>query len=231
MDVTCNPDLARGDVVPDGVTFRFHPLAERLFPVVEAAGIGVTFEQIEGGILCDVVEPTPFPMTLTEESGALQFWSWTTTDPTATRVVAGGQGEGTARAFAGSVDSALEADHNDIIEVFRDARDAEDLTVLTSRSNESLIDGTNTSGFSIHLAETEAFQYGKNGLVVGAIVTVSVAGASRTDILREVTMTYDHANGTVVTPIVGDLQDNPDRAIANFLARLKKSVADLKVSK
>lgn len=231
MDVSCNPDLARGDVVPDGITFRFHPLAERLFPVIEDAGIGVTFEQVGAEIVCDVVVPAPFSMLLTEESGALQFWSWTTSDPTATRVVAGGKGDATARIFAQSADTALEADHNDIIEVFRDATDAENATVLGSRANETLTEGTNKSGFSIHLAETEAFQYGKNGLVVGAIVTVSVAGASRTDILREVTMTYDHANGTVVTPIVGDLQNNPDRTVANFLARLKKSVADLKVSK
>jgi hypothetical protein len=231
MNVTVGPNLGRGAVVPDGVSFRFHPLAERLFPAIEAAGIGITFEQQGEVILCEVQTPQAFPMLLTEQSGVVQSWTWTTTDPTATRVVSGGQGEGTARLFTATSDTALEADHNDIFEVFRDARDADSDTVLGSRTNEALVEGVSTSGFTIHLAESGTFQYGKYGLVVGAMVTLSVGGVQRTDILREVTMTYDHANGIVVTPIVGDIQDNPDRAIANFLARLKKSVADLKVSK
>lgn len=229
MDITVGLDQGRGAVVPGGVSFRFHPLAERLFPAIEQAGIGVTFEQHDGAIVCEVQTPSPFPMLLTEESGVVQSWTWTTADPTATRVVSGGQGEGTARQFTATADTALEASHHDIIEVFRDARDANDSTVLDSRTNETLTDGAPKSGFSIQLSESDAFQYGKHGLMVGAMVTLSVGGVQRTDILREVTMTYQHAEGVTVTPAVGDIQDNPDRAIANFLARLKQSVADLKV--
>jgi hypothetical protein len=44
-------------------------------------------------------------------------------------------------------------------------------------------------------------------------------------------MTYSRDAGVEVTPVVGDIQDNPDRVIASFLARLKKSISDLKVSK
>lgn len=231
MDVTCATNQNRGATVPGGVSFRFHPLYERLFPAIEAAGIGVDFRQQGAGIVCEVTVPATYPFTLTEESGVLQSWSWSSADPTATRVIAGGDGEGTARAFTSAVDAALETDHNDVIEVFRDARDAEDATVLGQRAAETLKEGAPVSGFAVRLSETEAFQYGKNGLVVGARVTVSVAGVTRTDILREATMTYTRSGGVEVTPIVGEIQDNPDRSIANFLTRIKKSVSDLKVSK
>ena len=87
------------------------------------------------------------------------------------------------------------------------------------------------SGFAIHLSETEHFQYGKDGLVVGAEVTISIGSITRTDILREVTLSYTRDEGLETTPVVGVIQDSPDRIIANFLARLKKGVTDLKVSK
>jgi hypothetical protein len=43
-------------------------------------------------------------------------------------------------------------------------------------------------------------------------------------------MTYSRDRGVEVTPVVGDIQDNPDRVIASFLARLKKSINNLKAS-
>lgn len=231
MDVTCATNQNRGATIPDGISLRFHTLYEKLFPVVEQAGIGITFEQVGTGIVCDVVEPVDFAYELTEESGALAEWSWTSADPTATRVIAGGQGDGTARVFRSVVNTALETDHNDVIEVFRDARDADTAAIVTSRAQESLDEGAPKSGFTVKLAETETFRYGQNGLVVGAMVTVSIGGVTRTDVLREVTMSFTSENGVEVTPLVGEVRDNPDRTIANFLARLKKSVSDLKVSK
>lgn len=231
MDVTCATNLNRGLTVPGGISFRFHNLYERLLPAVETAGLGIDFRQSGAGIVCDVYEPVLYPHTLTEESGVLEFWQWSLADPTATRVVAGGKGDAAARMFRQTIGTALETDHNDVIEVFREATDAEDATVLTDRANEALNEGAAKSGFSVRLSETEAFQYGRNGLVVGAKVTVDVGGVLRTDIIREVTMNFTRGAGVEVTPVIGDVTDNPDKTIAQFLSRLKKSVSDLKVSK
>lgn len=231
MNVTCAANLGRGATVPGGVKFRFHPLFERLYPAIETAGIGVTFEQSGSGIVCDVYVPPVFGPVLTEESGVLQWWSWTSTDPTATRVVAGGQGDATARAFVQKIDSSAETAHHDVVEVFKDARDADNSTVLNARAQEALDEGRQQAGFAVRLSESETYQYGRNGLVVGATVTISVAGITRTDILREVTLSYTRADGVQVTPVIGEVHDSPDRTIANFLVRLKKSVSDLKVSK
>lgn len=231
LPVTVAADLGRGSTITDGVKLRFHPLYERLFPAVERAGLGVTFRQSGAGIVCDVYTPPVFAPILTEESGVVQSWSWSGVDPSATHVVAGGQGDGTARVFRDARDSALETAHNDVVEVFQDARDADTAAVVTTRAQEGLVEGTDRAGFSIQLSETDHFQYGKAGLVVGAQVTVGIGLVTRTDILREVTLSYIRDEGLVTTPTVGDIQDSPDRTIANFLARLKKGITDLKVSK
>ena len=231
MNVTVATNLNRGATVPDGVKLRFHPLYEQLFPAIEQAGLGVTFQQQGSSIVCDVYQPPVFSRVLDEKTGVIASWKWEDQDAAATHVVAGGQGEGTARVFRGARDTALEAAHGEISELFRDARDADTDLVVASRAQEELDASAPKSGFAIHLSETEHFQYGKDGLVVGAEVTISIGSITRTDILREVTLSYTRDEGLETTPVVGDIQDSPDRIIANFLARLKKGVTDLKVSK
>lgn len=231
LPVTVATNLNRGSVVADGVKFRFHPLYEQLFPAIEQAGIGITFRQSGASIVCDVFVPPVFARTLDEASGVITSWSWSDEDPTAIRVVAGGQGDGVARAFVAAADTNLFVAHNDMVEVFRDARDADTAVVLQSRANEALAEGAPKSGFAVKLSETEHFQYGKDGLVVGAQVTIAIGLTTRTDILREVTLSYTRDDGYDATPVVGDISDSPDRIIANFLARLKKGITDLKVSK
>jgi Siphovirus ReqiPepy6 Gp37-like protein len=231
LPVTCATNQNRGATVTDGISFRFHSLYEKLLPTIEKAGLGIDFRQVGTGIVCEVYEPAPYGHVLTEESGVLQWWSWTSVDPTATRIVAGDQGTATARVFRGVTDSALETAHHDVIEVFKDASDADTAAVVISRANESLAENAAKSGFAVRLSETENFRYGRNGLVVGAQVTVDVGGVQRTDVLRECTMTYSRSGGVEVVPVVGDVTDNPDKTIAQFLSRLKKSVSDLKVSK
>lgn len=231
LPVSVATNQGRGATVPDGVKLRFHPLYERMFPAIEKAGIGVTFRQSGSVIVCDAYVPPVFVPVLTEDSGVIQSWSWASIDPTATHVVAGGQGEGTARVFRDVRDAAMQSAHNDVIEEFRDARDADTAAVTLSRAQEGLDEGVPRSGFSIQLSETEHFQYGRDGLVVGARVTVGIGLTTRTDILREVTLSYTRDEGLVTTPTVGDIQDSPDRTIANFLARLKKGITDLKVSR
>lgn len=235
------PGSGRGAAIPDGVATRFHPLYEKLFPAIELAGLMVTFEQQGNTIVMDVAEPTLYPFILTEESGILQWWSWSTSDPTATRAIAEGKGEGgtDVKLLVEVIETDLETAHNDAIEVYRnggsgataESTNAERLVALTAEAQETLDENVPKAGFAVRLSEAGVFKYGQNGLVVGAMVTISVGGVTRTDYLREVTMTYSRDRGVEVTPVVGDIQDNPDRVIASFLARLKKSITELKVSK
>lgn len=229
--VTVAAPLGRGATIPDGVSMRFHTLSEKLFPAVETAGLGISLEQRNGTIVCDVYTQPTYPVDLSETSGVITAWSWSAAEATATRVVAGGAGEDAARMFRMKNDAALETATGDIVEVFRDARDADTAAILLSRAQETLDESGPKFGFSIQLSETDNFQYGKNGLVVGAKVTIRMGSVVRTDVLREVTLSYTADEGVKVTPTVGDIQDSPDKTIAAFMAKLKKAVTDLRVSK
>jgi hypothetical protein len=231
LPVLCANNLNRGAVIPGGIKARFQPLRDLLLPAVETAGLGITFSQSGSKIMCDVYVPATFSRILSEAGGMITDWKWSDANPSATRVVVAGKGDGTARVFRAVADSALESQYGDIIEVFRDARDADTNTLLDARGNESLADGAPKFGFALTLAETESFRYGGKGVHVGDRVTVDLGFTTRTDILREATISWTAADGVDVTPLVGELQDNPDRALGSFLRSLRKGISDLKVSK
>ena len=233
MNVTVVANANRGGAIPDteAVHIRWQPIYERVFPLVEQLGLGVTFEQHGTTIVCDVFEPPLYPFTLTEESGVVKTWAWASMEAAATRVLAGGEGDPATRLFSLVTNDDLEGSYGDVIETFEDVRDSGQQENLDAAAGVVLEDSGPKSGFSVTLAETANFNYGKNNLVVGAIVSINVGGVTRTDYLREVTMTYSRNDGIQVTPVVGDINNNPDRAIAKFLARLTKSISDMKVSK
>lgn len=226
LPVTFGTNLHRGTTPTGGVQLRFHPMSDKLLPMADANGIGVTVRQSGAGFLLDVYTPTTYPQVLTEASGVITDWSWSQSDPEATRVVSGGQGEGTARVFRYLIDDAREAEYNDIIEIFRDARDADSNTVLDARAQETLNDGAPRHGLSLTLAETDTFRYGDT-FQVGDIVTANVGGLLITDVLREVTFTYTTDEGVDVTPSVGDPSvDEPDAQIAAAIRRLAQNQRD-----
>lgn len=227
LPVRIAPDLGRGQNIPGGVSLRFHPIADRVLTPVEQAGLGVSVRQdgpdTKGtGLVMDVYEPRQFPRALSEAGGTIKDWKWNQSPPEATRVVAGGAGEGTAREFYTTANTARESDWGDMIEVFRDARDAETTATLVARAAETLSEGAPTSGLSLTLAETPIFRYGgAGGVRVGDTVTARLAnGVEITDVLREATITWTADDGLNVTPVVGDITDDPTQEIADAVSRL-----------
>lgn len=226
IPITCATNLNRGTSPSGGVQFRFHPLLDKLLPMADANGIGITVKQSGAGYLCDVYTPNTYALNLTEASGVITDWSWKKSIPTATRVVSGGQGEGTARAFRYKIDAARESDYNETIAVFRDARDAETNAILDARAMETLKDGAPTVGLSLTLAETKTFKYGKT-FKVGDIVTATVGGLPITDVLRSVELNYTIESGVDVTPGVGELMDEPNTVLAAAIKKLASKQRDL----
>ena len=230
LPVTNATDLGRGANVT--VSLRMRPLADRLLPVIEPAGIGLTVRQEGAGLVVDAYEPVDYPRLLSEESGTVSDWKWSSAAPMATRVVAGLQGEATARTFYALTDPARETEWGDKIEVFRDARDIEDdPSLANSRMQESLDEGAPTSGLSLTLSETRAFSYdptGTTGVRVGDRVRIAVGpDVIVQDLLREVTLTYTTEEGLSVTPVVGQRTDDPDRALARTVAALARGFRNL----
>lgn len=228
--VTVAADLARGGNIT--ASFRFHPLYDRLFPAVDAAGIGVTVRQHHGqfGVVVDCYEPVLHPRTLTEAGGIVTEWSWTAAEAEATDVIVGGQGEGAARAFAGYTDWTLAAAIGERIEVFRDARDTDSGDVLAERATETFAETAPKTGLSVKLSETSVFRYGgPGGVRVGDKVRLEVGGGLIiTDTLRSATFSWTRDKGLEVIPAVGDISDNTDREYAQALAAVAAGVRDLR---
>jgi hypothetical protein len=226
--VTIGADLGRGENIT--ATFRFHPLADRLFPAVDGAGIGVTVRQHGAGLLVDCYEPNLHPRLLTEAGGIVLEWQWTAAEAEATDVIVGGQGEGTARAFTGYQDPTLAAAIGERIEVFRDARDTGDGDVMNQRAAETFAETALKTGLSVKLSETSVFRYGGfGGIHVGDRVQLEVGdGLFITDTLRSATLSWTRDNGLEVVPAIGDISDNTDRIYAQALAAVAAGVRDLR---
>jgi hypothetical protein len=226
--VTVATDLGRGANIT--AAFRFHPLADRLFPAVDAAGLGVTVRQDGAGLLVDCYEPELHPRTLTEAGGVILEWSWTSQEAEATDVVVGGQGEGVARQFAGYAAAGLAAELGERIEVFRDARDTSDGDVLGERAAETFAETAAKAGLSVKFSETSVFRYGgPGGVRVGDKVQLEVgAGLVLTDTLRSATLSWTRDNGLQVTPAIGDISDNTDREFTKAIAAVAAGVRDLR---
>lgn len=121
LPVTIAPDLGRGATV--NLEIRMQPLFDKLFPMVELAGIGVTIKQSGAGFLVDCYVPTTYPALLNEESGIVQDWSWTNSAPKATDLVVGGRGEKKDREFRRFNSPETTATWGIVTEAYEDASD------------------------------------------------------------------------------------------------------------
>lgn len=223
LPLTVAPTLGRGA----GITGRLRmDLLRDLLPLVDAAGVGVTVRQQGAGLVLDCYTPTVRPRVLTEASGVIAGGQWSRTGPTATDVIVGGQGEGTARVFRRVADNSRATDWGTRVEVFRDANDVAAVAELDARGAQTLAEGAPGAGIALELAETETFRYGRS-LVVGDRVTVELAaGVTLSDYVSAVTLTYSKDSGLEVTPRVGDesVTADPNTRLAKALARMAATV-------
>lgn len=228
LPVTVAADGLRGSTVPGGVALRFHPLADKLLPAADAGGIGVTVRQSGTGFTLDCYTPRTYAHTLSEKAGTLTEWSWEDRDPTATRAISGGKGEGTARVFAQTVDASLESLHGDVFEVFKDATDVDTVAALQDRASQNLAENAPKYGFSVKLSESGMFRYGSAGVRVGDLVKVDIGGAVRTDVLRECTLAFNRDTGPTQSPVIGSIDQSTDQTLARFLGKLAAGLRAIK---
>lgn len=233
--VTVAASAGRGATIT--ASTRMHVLADRLFPAVDQAGVGLSVKQAvatdgtSSGLVVDAYTPAAYPHTITDRSGILTKWDYTTSAATATRVVTGGQGEGTAREFRATTDTVLEAATGDVVEVFVDARDTAVSAEQDARGTAALLENGPVTGLKVQLAETDTFRYGRS-LRVGDAVTLSLAGGAVTitDVVREATLTWDE-NGLMVSPLIGDRATEARSKLGKALGQLQKAVRDVKAGR
>lgn len=89
--------------------------------------------------------------------------------------------------------------------------------LMAARGAETLKANAEKVGLSLALSETESFRYGET-VTVGDKVTMRVGpGVTITDRLVEATLSWSHDGGVAASPTVGEMTDNPDRALAKAL--------------
>jgi hypothetical protein len=210
---------------------RFQTLYDRLIPVEDGAGIvnsgiGIGIRQRTGapGLTVDVWTPRTITQPINEQSGVVESWSVNQENATATRAVAGGQGEGQLRLFRERIDAALEAAFGWKMEVFRDARDTNDPTTMYARLDETLAEASGTSGMSVDFSETANFAVRPGKIWVGDQVTMSIAGVTVTERLQEATLSSTAGDGFLTRPRIGDKSDDPDRKLGTLINRIARSI-------
>lgn len=127
LPLTIAPDLGRGQQVT--VAVRMDRLADKLFPAVDDAGVGVTVRQASttgkhgGGLVLDCYTPRSYRRELSEDSGVIVDWASSAAAPTVTRAVVGGVSitdDDAGVDYVQVVDSALEAVWGTVAEAFID---------------------------------------------------------------------------------------------------------------
>lgn len=192
---TIAADQGRGGIPgPAGKlpTPRFESLADNLSTLLQWSGLRVTVAQSTSSrtVVVDVSVPPTYGATLTIDSGVLVDGQASLKGPTATRVVVGGSGDTTARAWSGVASTSLEQLYGDVIEVLKEASNvpmnwattvptaqqvekyfplqtanaAADVAAFraafTQAGNAGLTEGAPVSGLGVTLAETDSFHYG-----------------------------------------------------------------------
>lgn len=213
------------------VSLRFHPLADRLLPQVDDAGIGVGVVQVGSTRRVEVAQRQQRTTSvMTEASGAVLTGSWSLTAPTLTRVVVGCGGEGEARRFVTRIDTVRES-RWPRREMFVDARDIPtddpDMTTRAlARADEKLAEAAPRSSVAAPLAETARYRYGRS-YNLGDVVAVQMKDSPiLTDVVREVAISWTPDAGLVVTPRVGLWDDSPEVRQAQLVARIAREQRD-----
>ncbi len=231
LPVTVAPDLGRGSEI--SVQTRMHRVADRLFPVVDQAGIGTSVRLVNGQYVVDVYTPRLFPITIDSTTGILSDLTWTRTPPEVTRVVVAGPGEGVARRYRQVIDTAAESAWGDVIEEEVDARDIKDddpkrNALMLARGQERLAEGATAYGISITLRETANFTYGgPTGILRGDQMKVELSpGNTIQDVVRSVTLGYDRS-GRTINPQVGEQNVHPITGLYRGVAQALKGLRNL----
>lgn len=216
------PSLGRGQATT--ASLRFHPLAEKLLPAIDANDLIVVLSYVGTQVIVDVRPSKLVPGVLTIASGIPEAYTYERSGPTATRVIVGGRGEAEARELVEFRDTTLEADWGDIIESFRDARNTEPGADLSIDAREALAEGRPKSGISTTLNETDRFRFGTT-YDVGDRVRVRVGPVDQVQPIS-VAITETAADGVVVTPRIGKIEGDTTDALAADIARLARGIRD-----
>lgn len=228
---------------------RFHTIAEVIYPALESANRGIRLFQWNPGdekpfflsgpgqleqacILAEIYKPEDKPWITWTPVLGLNSGTASTSAPKVTRVVIGGQGEGTARTFEGYPDAALEAQWGSLHlrETFVDARDEADAATRATRAAEALAAGQPSGGLTVTCVDGDPWTVGNDYNLGDRVRIAAITGeVISTETVRAITVTTTPGEGPQVTPQIGDpsATSDPDQALARIIRDLGSRISAL----
>lgn len=183
---------------------RFENLLELVqAQALQAGGLGFRiYQDGPGSLLWDVYEPTDRSSTVvfSPDLGNLRAFDYEKEMAGASKVIAGGGGEDTARVFREGEDATAITDSG-LIEVFKDQRQTTVASELDQAIDEELAAKKSPMNLSVRPADTAAMKYGRD-YFVGDIVAEVLDGVPAVDVMREINRTYT-PDGGMITPVIG----------------------------
>lgn len=213
------PSLGRGPSTK--INFRFDYLGDLLWQPLKDARYGLVLSYPGGVPTLDLRSPETVPGVLDVSSGRVDSFDFSRRAPAATRVAAGGRGEGIARELDTLVDVAREAAWGRIKEVWVDARNNDVGADLTPEAQTVLDDGAPSTSVSLELTEQPGFKL-HSTYEVGDLVLVKVGDLESTEVITKVLVKDDPDSGVTVTPTVGDVVQDEIQLLADQVSRLQK---------
>lgn len=220
------PSLGLGTTQP--LELRMHDLAEKILPPLIADRLQLRLERNDETERwdVDVVEGETFPRPITPQSGVLSAWSWVQEPPTATRAVVGGRGEGVDREFVLVVDTALEAELGVALEIFVDARNAEEGADLAPYGWAELAKHRGKAGLTATLRETSWFRFA-DGYELGDKVLVQIGALQVEDVISQVEISHDVRSGFSAVPKIGLATEDPTERLVGYVSNVAAAVRGL----
>lgn len=219
--------------------FQMDYLADILFPAVDNAGIIVEIGQVDDHLELSVREPATYTRALTEGSGVVVGGTFSLDDVTATRVIVGVGGNSSdipARVFRQFINTAAEAQIGEPLEVYVDGGSialTDDITAQAQQmSDDAFTSNAEKVNLDLTLIESGAFKYGKTFLD-GDNVTVKLNNTPQafTDYVRDVQIDWNPGDsgqgGLIVSPHVGNWQDDPDSILFREVQSVGKALRSL----
>ncbi|WP_412076906.1 siphovirus ReqiPepy6 Gp37-like family protein [Streptomyces xanthophaeus] len=221
---------ARGSILSKSA--RFQQLGELCKELAEPAGLGFRILQRDSNLIFETyaVADRTKEARLGVVNNTLAGQRISVSTPQKTRVIVGGDGDGSNRLFVGvdSVDSiAAESDWGRRIESFIDERSSTDTAELTQKGTEALADGGRTIQAAQAVPmEDSALDFGRDWFL-GDKVSVLVGKAEMAAIVTGMVLKVD-SDGYRLGAVLGDPTPlSPDAAAASTRKNLESRVSSL----
>lgn len=205
-----DPDKGLGTQV--AINSRFQNLMEEVKSLAVTGGIRVEARMVQAGtgheIRLGVVEGRDLrkAVRLSQINGALDGYTLEESAPASTRVLVGGQGEGTARTLILREGNPNDWGVNAL--QFQDRRDTDDVADLRQAGDETLEEGQASASITIDVNEIPHLRFGER-FDLGDTVKVELnTGVEINDVVQSADITWAETGRTVklqVGPVADDL--------------------------